>query len=97
MKLPQQLKRFHEEKYRKSSLKKFDDEIEKAEAIVVAMYENHAFIITVITSLDDAGRQLSWQDIEKNISKILLGRNHLILIMTLFWAQPPPQGHQRLR
>jgi len=66
--LPQQLKLFREEcirKYQKSTLKKFDDEIEKTEAIVVAMYENYAFIIKVITSLDAAGRQLSWQGIEK--------------------------------
>jgi predicted ribosome quality control (RQC) complex YloA/Tae2 family protein len=55
-------------KYQKSAIKKFDDKIEKTEAIVSAMYENYAFITRVITSLDAASKRLSWQEIEKRLN-----------------------------
>ena len=51
-------------KYQKSAIKKFDDKIEKTEAIVAAIYENYAFVTKVITSLDTASKRLSWQEIE---------------------------------
>lgn len=54
-------------KYQKSAIKKFDDKIEKTEAIVSAMYENYAFVTQVITSLDAASKLLSWQEIEKRL------------------------------
>jgi predicted ribosome quality control (RQC) complex YloA/Tae2 family protein len=54
-------------KYQRSALKKFDDRIEKTEAIVAAMYENYAFITEVIAALDAASRQHSWQEIEKQL------------------------------
>jgi predicted ribosome quality control (RQC) complex YloA/Tae2 family protein len=54
-------------KYQKSALKKFDDKIEKTEAIVAAIYENYAFVTTVITALDAASKRFSWQEIEKNL------------------------------
>jgi len=52
-------------KYQKSAVKKFDEKIEKTEGIVAAMYENYAFISSVISSLDHASKTLSWQEIEK--------------------------------
>jgi predicted ribosome quality control (RQC) complex YloA/Tae2 family protein len=54
-------------KYQKSAVKKFDDRIEKTEAIVAAIYENYSFISRMITSLDTASKQLSWQEIEKHL------------------------------
>jgi len=54
-------------KYQKSAIKKFDDKIEKTDAIVAAIYENYAFITKVITSLDAASKRLSWQEIEKQL------------------------------
>jgi predicted ribosome quality control (RQC) complex YloA/Tae2 family protein len=54
-------------KYQKSAIKKFDDTIEKTEAIVAAIYENYAFVTQVITSLDAASKRLSWQEIEKHL------------------------------
>jgi predicted ribosome quality control (RQC) complex YloA/Tae2 family protein len=54
-------------KYQKSALKKFDEKIEKTEAIVAAMYENYAFVSDVIASLDAASKRHSWQDIEKHL------------------------------
>ncbi len=54
-------------KYQKSAIKKFEDRIEKTEAIVAAIYENYAFITHLITSLDAASRRLSWQEIEKHL------------------------------
>jgi predicted ribosome quality control (RQC) complex YloA/Tae2 family protein len=52
-------------KYQKSAIKKFEEKIEKTEAIVASIYENYSFITTVITSLDQAGKTRSWQEIEK--------------------------------
>jgi predicted ribosome quality control (RQC) complex YloA/Tae2 family protein len=54
-------------KYQKSALKKFDEKIEKTEEIVAAIYENYQFVTQLITSLDTASRQLSWQQIEKHL------------------------------
>jgi predicted ribosome quality control (RQC) complex YloA/Tae2 family protein len=54
-------------KYQKSAIKKFDDKIEKTEAIVAAIYENYGFVSQVITSLDAASKRLSWQEIEKHL------------------------------
>ena len=54
-------------KYQKSAIKKFDDKIEKTEAIVAAIYENYQFVTQVITSLDAASKQLSWQEIERHL------------------------------
>jgi predicted ribosome quality control (RQC) complex YloA/Tae2 family protein len=55
-------------KYQKSAIKKFDEKIEKTEAIVSAMYENYAFVTQVITSLDAASKRYSWQEIEKRLN-----------------------------
>jgi predicted ribosome quality control (RQC) complex YloA/Tae2 family protein len=52
-------------KYQKSAVKKFDEKIEKTEAVVAAIYENYAFVSTVISSLDLASKTLSWQEMEK--------------------------------
>jgi predicted ribosome quality control (RQC) complex YloA/Tae2 family protein len=52
-------------KYQKSAVKKFDEKIEKTEAVVAAIYENYAFISSVISSLDLASKTLSWQEMEK--------------------------------
>ena len=54
-------------KYQKSAIKKFDDKIQKTEEIVAAIYENYGFVTQVITSLDAASKQLSWQEIEKHL------------------------------
>ncbi|HUT39505.1 MAG TPA: ribosome rescue protein RqcH [Methanoregula sp.] len=52
-------------KYQKSAVKKFEDKIEKAQAVVAAIYENYAFVSSVISSLDLASKTRSWQEIEK--------------------------------
>ena len=52
-------------------MKKFDEKIEKTEGIVAAIYENYAFISSVISSLDHASKNLSWQE----IAKLLLNSN----------------------
>ena len=54
-------------KYQKSAIKKFDEKIQKTEEIVAAIYENYQFVTQLITSLDTASRQLSWQEIEKHL------------------------------
>ena len=54
-------------KYQKSAIKKFDEKIEKTGEIVRAIYENYAFITHLITSLDTATKQLSWQEIERHL------------------------------
>jgi predicted ribosome quality control (RQC) complex YloA/Tae2 family protein len=55
-------------KYQRSAVKKFDEKIEKTEEIVAAIYENYPFISRLITSLDTASRQLSWQEIERHLT-----------------------------
>ncbi|MGB9177452.1 MAG: ribosome rescue protein RqcH [Methanoregula sp.] len=55
-------------KYQRSAIKKFDDKIEKTEAIVATLYENYALVMQVITSLDAASKRLSWQEIEKRLN-----------------------------
>jgi len=57
-------------KYQKSAVKKFDTRIENTETIVAAIYENYAFVNMVITSLDAASRQHSWQEIEKQLKEM---------------------------
>jgi predicted ribosome quality control (RQC) complex YloA/Tae2 family protein len=52
-------------KYQKSAIKKFDEKIEKTEAVVAAIYENYAFVSKVISSLDHASKTHSWQEIER--------------------------------
>jgi predicted ribosome quality control (RQC) complex YloA/Tae2 family protein len=52
-------------KYQKSAIKKFDEKIEKTEAVVAAIYENYAFVSKVISSLDTASKTHSWQEIER--------------------------------
>jgi predicted ribosome quality control (RQC) complex YloA/Tae2 family protein len=52
-------------KYQKSAIKKFDEKIEKTEAVVAAIYENYAFVSRVISSLDTASKTHSWQEIER--------------------------------
>ena len=52
-------------KYQKSAVKKFEEKIEKTEAVVAAIYENYALVSSLISSLDLASKTLSWQEIEK--------------------------------
>jgi predicted ribosome quality control (RQC) complex YloA/Tae2 family protein len=52
-------------KYQKSAIKKFEDKIEKTEAVVATIYENYAFVSKVISLLDLASKTHSWQEIEK--------------------------------
>jgi predicted ribosome quality control (RQC) complex YloA/Tae2 family protein len=54
-------------KYQRSAIKKFEDKIEKTEAIVAAIYENYALVTQVIASLDAASKRFSWQEIEKRL------------------------------
>jgi predicted ribosome quality control (RQC) complex YloA/Tae2 family protein len=54
-------------KYQKTAIKRFEDKIEKTEALVAAIYENYQFVSHLITSLDAASRQLSWQEIERHL------------------------------
>ncbi|MDD4137659.1 MAG: ribosome rescue protein RqcH, partial [Methanoregula sp.] len=55
--------RFNQE----AAVKKFDRNIAQAEEVVSAIYENYQFIARLITALDTASRQLSWQEIEKHL------------------------------
>ena len=57
-------------KYQKSAIKKFDEKIEKTEEIVAAIYENYGFVTWLIAGLDTASRQLSWQEIEKQLKDV---------------------------
>jgi predicted ribosome quality control (RQC) complex YloA/Tae2 family protein len=54
-------------KYQESAIKKFDEKVAKTEEIVAAIYENYQFISQLITSLDAASKQLSWQEIERHL------------------------------
>jgi predicted ribosome quality control (RQC) complex YloA/Tae2 family protein len=54
-------------KYQESAIKKFDEKVEKTEEVVAAIYENYQFISSLITSLDAASKQLSWQEIERHL------------------------------
>jgi predicted ribosome quality control (RQC) complex YloA/Tae2 family protein len=54
-------------KYQKNAIKKFDEKIEKTEALVAVIYENYPFLTRLITSLDAASRRLPWQEIEKHL------------------------------
>jgi predicted ribosome quality control (RQC) complex YloA/Tae2 family protein len=54
-------------KYQRSAVKKFEEKIEKTESIVAALYENFAFVSSVISTLDAASKTHSWQEIEKLI------------------------------
>jgi predicted ribosome quality control (RQC) complex YloA/Tae2 family protein len=54
-------------KYQRSAIKKFEEKIEKTESIVAALYENYAFVSTLIGILDAASKNHSWQEIEKII------------------------------
>jgi predicted ribosome quality control (RQC) complex YloA/Tae2 family protein len=53
--------------HQEAAIKKFDNTIRNNEEIVGAIYENYQFITSLITSLDTASRQLSWQEIEKHL------------------------------
>lgn len=53
--------------HQEAAIRKFDTTIRNNEDIVNAIYENYQFIATLITSLDTASRQLSWQEIEKHL------------------------------
>ncbi|MFA4823760.1 MAG: ribosome rescue protein RqcH [Methanoregula sp.] len=54
-------------KYQESAIKKFDEKVAKTEEIVAAIYENYQFVSNLITSLDAASKQLSWQEIERHL------------------------------
>ncbi|MGA2913071.1 MAG: ribosome rescue protein RqcH [Methanoregula sp.] len=54
-------------KYQKSAIKKFEEKIEKTEAVVAALYENYPFVSAMIRTLDSASETLSWQEMEKLI------------------------------
>jgi len=54
-------------KYQETAIKKFDEKIKKNEELVNAIYENYQFVAQVISSLDTASKQLSWQEIERHL------------------------------
>ena len=54
-------------KYQEAAIKKFDEKIKKNEELVNAIYENYQFVAQVISSLDAASKQLSWQEIERHL------------------------------
>ncbi len=54
-------------KYQESAIKKFDEKVEKTEEVVAAIYENYQFISNLITTLDAASKQISWQEIERHL------------------------------
>ncbi|PKL70516.1 MAG: hypothetical protein CVV30_03955 [Methanomicrobiales archaeon HGW-Methanomicrobiales-1] len=54
-------------KYQESAIKKFDEKVAKTEEIVAAIYENYQFVSNLITSLDAASKQLSWQEMERHL------------------------------
>ena len=54
-------------KHQRSAIKKFDEKIEKAESVAIALYENYEFVSKVIGLLDRASNNYSWQEIERLI------------------------------
>ncbi|MFA5253182.1 MAG: ribosome rescue protein RqcH [Methanoregula sp.] len=54
-------------KYQEAAIKKFDEKIKKNEELVNTIYENYQFVAQVISSLDTASKQLSWQEIERHL------------------------------
>jgi predicted ribosome quality control (RQC) complex YloA/Tae2 family protein len=54
-------------KHQEAAIRKFDDTVKKTEEIVAAIYENYSFISHLISTLDTASKQLSWQEIEKHL------------------------------
>ena len=54
-------------KYQRSAIKKFEEKIERTESLVAALYENYAFIASVIGVLDTASKTHSWQEMERII------------------------------
>jgi predicted ribosome quality control (RQC) complex YloA/Tae2 family protein len=54
-------------KYQRAAIRKFDEKVEKTEAIVAAIYENYQFVSQMIKALDTASKRLSWQEIEKHL------------------------------
>jgi len=53
--------------HQEAALKKFDRTIKNTEEIVNAIYENYQPISQLITTLDTASKNLSWQEIEKKL------------------------------
>jgi predicted ribosome quality control (RQC) complex YloA/Tae2 family protein len=51
-------------KYQQDAIKKFDNRVAKTQEIVATIYENYTLISEVITTLDAASRNHSWQEIE---------------------------------
>jgi predicted ribosome quality control (RQC) complex YloA/Tae2 family protein len=47
------------------SVKKFQNKVARLERIVAAIYENYSLVIEVISSLDEASKKYSWQEIEQ--------------------------------
>jgi predicted ribosome quality control (RQC) complex YloA/Tae2 family protein len=54
-------------KHQEAAIRKFDDTVKKTDEIVAAIYENYQFITNLISTLDTASKQLSWQEIEKHL------------------------------
>jgi predicted ribosome quality control (RQC) complex YloA/Tae2 family protein len=54
-------------KHQEAAVRKFDETIKKTEEIVATIYENYQFVSNLITALDSASKQLSWQEIEKHL------------------------------
>ena len=69
-------------KYQRAAIRKFDEKVEKTEAIVAAIYENYQFVSQVITALDTASKQLSWQEIEKHLRDTQSGDAKKLLLST---------------
>jgi predicted ribosome quality control (RQC) complex YloA/Tae2 family protein len=55
-------------KHQEAAIRKFDETVKKTEEIVAAIYENYQFITNLISTLDSASKQLSWQEIEKHLA-----------------------------
>ena len=53
--------------HQKSAIKKFDENIRKAQELAGAIYENYSFVAKLIEALDAASRQLSWQEVERHL------------------------------
>ncbi len=47
------------------SVKKFTNKVTRTEKIVAAIYENYSLVSEVISSLDEASKKYSWQEIEQ--------------------------------
>jgi predicted ribosome quality control (RQC) complex YloA/Tae2 family protein len=61
------------------SVKKFQNKVARLEKNVAAIYENYSLVTEVITTLDEASKKYSWQEIEQILKENKTGPGEKIL------------------